>query len=261
MAPQPIATAISFDHLQPLMLAVTGWGTALDGFFDLDAAARVERLRSGDFRAALVAAGTRGGAMLDARFDAWTIAASPSRPDLVGQPVSTLGQDEVGVAGLCELVVADELATVIQVPLLNDDFEAVSELASDPSTLIGLGDAGAHVRSLTNYAYPTYVLATLVRDKARLDLTTAVHRMTEQPAQLFGLAGRGVLAPRGHADVCVIDLDRLALRPSELVHDLPGGFPRLHLGASGYRAVFVNGQRTIADDDVLGVGPGQVLKA
>jgi N-acyl-D-aspartate/D-glutamate deacylase len=261
VAPQPITTAIGFDHLSPLMLELRGWASALHGFFSLDTHGRIDRLRSADFRAALVAAGTRGGAMLNARFDAWTIAVSPSRPDLVGARVSVLGHDEQGVAGLCDLVIDDGLATLIHVPLLNDDFDAVCELVADPTTLIGLGDAGAHVRSLTNYAYPTYVLATLVRDEHRLDLASAVHRMTAQPASVFGMEDRGSVAEGYRADICVIDLEALALRPTEIVNDLPGGFPRLHQGAVGYQAVFVSGVQTVANDTFLGAGPGELIRS
>jgi N-acyl-D-aspartate/D-glutamate deacylase len=50
-------------------------------------------------------------------------------------------------------------------------------------------------------------------------------RVTASPqlegAELFGLAGRGLLAPGAFADVNVIDLEGLRLRTPELLADFP----------------------------------------
>ena len=86
-----------------------------------------------------------------------------------------------------------------------------------------------------------------------------MHQLTAVPARMHGLAGRGELSPGSAADLCVIDPDRLRLGTPELLHDLPGGAPRLHQPGEGYRAVFVNGKTVILDDAPTGAAPGKML--
>ena len=63
------------------------------------------------------------------------------------------------------------------------------------------------------------------------------------------------------ADLCVIEPAALALDPVEVVYDLPGAAPRLVQRGRGFRAVFVNGTRTIAGDEPTGARPGRFLAA
>ena len=257
---QMVTTAFSFADAPPILFRITGWGGPLAGFDRLSRAERVARLSDGDVRRALRDAGGDGPGMLDPRFGRWTIAASPSRPELTDQTVASLGPDPVGT--LLELVIADDLETVIQIGLINDDPEGVVGLVTDEGTLIALGDAGAHVNSVTGFAYPTRVLTDMVRDGGHLTLEDGVHRLTERPARLFGITDRGTLVPGQAADVCVIDLGGLALERSEIRRDLPEGSSRLFQGARGYRAVFVNGTQVIDRDRLVerAAGPGRVLR-
>jgi N-acyl-D-aspartate/D-glutamate deacylase len=124
-----------------------------------------------------------------------------------------------------------------------------------------LGDAGAHVMSVTNYRYPTYMLRELVLDKQQLELEHAVALMTSRPAQFYGLADRGELRVGAAADICVIDPATIAVGAVRVVHDLPGGAPRLYQGARGYRAVFVGGEQTIDNDAPTEARPGTVLRS
>jgi len=104
------------------------------------------------------------------------------------------------------------------------------------------------------------LLAEIVRRDGLLSLERAVQQLTQVPARLHGLAGRGVLAPGAAADVCVIDPERLALGPVSMRRDLPGDAQRLYQEGAGYRAVFVNGVQTIADDTPTGEAPGTFLR-
>jgi len=85
------------------------------------------------------------------------------------------------------------------------------------------------------------------------------------PADLFGLRDRGGLQPGLAADITVFDPDTIADHEPELVHDLPGGGPRLVQRASGIQWSFVNGQAVIQDGrlpEPSGTrGPGRLLRA
>ena len=62
------------------------------------------------------------------------------------------------------------------------------------------------------------------------------------------------------ADLCVVDLDALAMAPLRVSHDLPGGAPRLYRAGQGYRAVLVNGEMTVDHDEYTGRRPGQFVR-
>ncbi len=156
-------------------------------------------------------------------------------------------------------MIADELATLVDVPVANGCFEGRVRFLRDPHTLLALGDSGAHVMSTTQYRYPTYLLAELVRDRKLLDPELAVSHLTSRPARLLGLRDRGELRAGAVADVCVVDRERLGLEPVSVRHDLPGGAPRLFHPGRGYRAVLVGGVVSIRDDQPTGKTPGTAL--
>jgi N-acyl-D-amino-acid deacylase len=241
---QPITTSLRFDRLS-VAAGIQGWGEAMHGFFDLDHEAKLARVADAEFRQVLRDAPEDCVAMFGACYGEWVIASSPSRSELQGQTLA----DAARAAGcaptdlLCDLVVGDDLATELQTPVVNRDREGTAQLSSDPSTMIGLGDSGAHVMSVTNYTYPTDLLARLVRDEEKVPLEAAVHRLTAHPARFLGIEDRGSIAVGHPADLCVIDLDDLALGPLTVARDLPGDAPRPFRGASGYRAVLVAGAR------------------
>ncbi|MGQ0802638.1 MAG: N-acyl-D-amino-acid deacylase family protein [Actinomycetota bacterium] len=260
--PQPITTTLRFDRVSVAVL-VKGWGEAMGGFFDLDPDPRRARVDEAEFRRLLRDAPEDCTAMFGPCYREWVIASSPSRPELQGttlaEAANSAGRAPTDL--LCDLVVADDLATEVQTPVVNRDRDGTAQLAGEPTTMIGLGDSGAHVMSVTNYAYPTDLLARLVRDQARIPLETAVHRLTAHPAEFLGLTDRGTVAVGRPADLCVFDLDRLAVGPLTVEHDLPGGAPRLFRGASGYRAVLVNGEISVTDDQHTGRAAGTPLRA
>jgi N-acyl-D-aspartate/D-glutamate deacylase len=128
--------------------------------------------------------------------------------------------------------------------------------------MLGIGDAGAHIKSISNYGYPTYVLGELAARRNWLSIPDAVRRLTTQPAEAFGLKDRGVLRAGAWADVCVIDLANLRYEPAEMVADIPGGSSRLHRSARGYSRVLVNGHEVVRDDKCVSGGTkvGQLLR-
>jgi N-acyl-D-aspartate/D-glutamate deacylase len=85
--------------------------------------------------------------------------------------------------------------------------------------------------------------------------------MTGQPAQLFGLRDRGMLAEGYWGDLLVFDPTTIASEPARLVHDLPGDAPRLIAGSIGVVRVLVNGVETVRDGQPTGAVPGSLLRS
>jgi len=171
---------------------------------------------------------------------------------------------ERGVAPLdvfFDLAIEDDLAIDYMTPLLDMNEERVAKKFSDPRTMIGISDGGAHVDMLCNAGYPSYLLGTFVREKQVLSLEHAVRRITSEPAHFFGLADRGVLRPGMAADITIFDGNTIGSpeRP-EVRHDLPGGGRRLVTQAEGIQYTIVNGQVLYEGVRHTGILPGQVLR-
>jgi N-acyl-D-aspartate/D-glutamate deacylase len=101
----------------------------------------------------------------------------------------------------------------------------------------------------------------MLRGRKLLPIERAVQLITDAPARLFGIRDRGRLEEGAHADVVLVDPDRVGSELATLVHDLPGGTARLTAGSIGVVAVFVNGVQTVADDASTGALPGKLLRS
>jgi N-acyl-D-aspartate/D-glutamate deacylase len=123
------------------------------------------------------------------------------------------------------------------------NYEACREMLSSDATVPGLGDAGAHVGSICDASFTTYLLSYWGRDRphGRFDLPWLVKRLSADTARAVGLSDRGVVAPNMKADMNVIDFPRLRLNRPEIVYDLPAKGRRLIQSASGYDATIVSG--------------------
>ncbi|MDT5400430.1 MAG: N-acyl-D-amino-acid deacylase, partial [Mycobacterium sp.] len=147
-------------------------------------------------------------------------------------------------------------------PLLNyagNNYDHLHDMMSDPVSIQGLGDGGAHCGIVCDASMTTYLLSHWVRDRTRgprLALETAVHRLTGDPAAFYGLGDRGVLAPGLRADVNVIDLERLGLHYPELVTDLPANAGRLIQRSDGYVETMVLGETIVAAGELTDARPG-----
>lgn len=257
----PITLLMRFDE-RSVFVGVTGWRDVLRGFFDESPEGKKARLLDPKVREIMKMGGGDPKHPLTPDFELWTFTVTPSRPELAGLSLAEAarrdGTDPVDL--LCDQIVGDDLRTLIDVPILNRSREGVVRFLEDDRTVFGLGDSGAHVMSVTNYRYPTVLLADYVRDGASVPIELAINRLTRAPALLHGMVDRGELSPGAPADICVISPDDLALDSIRVEHDLPGNEPRLVQRAHGYRAVFVNGVQTVADDAPTTATPGQALR-
>jgi len=77
---------------------------------------------------------------------------------------------------------------------------------------------------------------------------------------VWEVPGRGVLAPGMAADVNVFDPETVGPEMPELLHDLPGGAPRLRQKARGFLATIVNGAVLLERGEPTGATPGTLLR-
>ncbi|MSR15318.1 MAG: aminoacylase [Gammaproteobacteria bacterium] len=179
-----------------------------------------------------------------------------------GMTVQQLGdaQGRHPIDALLDLVIAEQLQTVIFTPAFNDDVDLNREIFQSEYTVPGVSDGGAHTKFVTLGRYTTEFLADFVRDKHIVDLEEAHYRLSCLPAKMAGFLDRGVLAEGRPADVVIYDFEALRSTPSEIAHDFPGGEWRRVQRAEGYRYILVNGEITFEDGVCTGATPGKLLR-
>ena len=144
------------------------------------------------------------------------------------------------------------------------DHGVVHEMITDPATLLGLGDGGAHCGQICDSSLPSYMLTHWVRDRhrgPRVGLEFAVKRLTSETADFFGFNDRGRLAVGKKADVNVVDLTSLRLHHPEMRYDLPAGGKRLVQRVDGYEATIVGGVPVFERGEETGARPGRLVRA
>ncbi|HEY2137743.1 MAG TPA: amidohydrolase family protein, partial [Xanthobacteraceae bacterium] len=144
------------------------------------------------------------------------------------------------------------------------DHAPIHEMMTDPATLLGLSDGGAHCTSIVDSGLPSFMLAHWGRDRRRgprLPLELLVKRQTSETADFFGLTDRGRLAPGMRADVNLIDFGALRLHAPELVHDMPAGGRRFIQRVDGYKTTLVAGTPIFEAGEHTGALPGKLVRA
>jgi N-acyl-D-aspartate/D-glutamate deacylase len=163
---------------------------------------------------------------------------------------------------LLDVVIADDLRTGLRpvFPEAAGDWALKTEVWRDPRAVIGGSDAGAHLDMMCGAIYSTAVLGG-VRDNGGIAIEEAVHLLTDVPARLYGLKGRGRIAEGWAADLMVFDPDRVGYGPERTRDDLPGGASRLYAEGIGFEHVYVNGVEVVASDRLTGDTPGTLLRS
>lgn len=165
---------------------------------------------------------------------------------------------------LLDIVVADDLRTVLWPAPKDKDAESWRlrvEVWNDERAMIGGSDAGAHLDRMCGATFPTRFLGDMLNGRKLIPIERAVQLITQKPADLFGLAGRGTIAEGNHADIVVFDPETIGSENARLVADLPGDCVRLTAKSYGIERVLVNGTTVIVDGEPTGATPGTVLKS
>jgi len=149
--------------------------------------------------------------------------------------------------------------SLVYIPVANFS-EHIPEMLQHPNTVVALGDGGAHVGSICDTSANLYVLCKWVRELGLLELEQSIHLLTRQPAELYSLNDRGLLAEGMKADINIIDFEKLQLHTPHIVHDLPAGGKRFLQNAEGIMATFVSGQMIYENGEATGVLPGKLIR-
>ncbi len=164
-----------------------------------------------------------------------------------------------------DAMLEDDGKQLLYFPIFNYgtmNLDNVETMLAHPQALPGLSDGGAHVGTICDASFPTYMLLHWVRDreKGRLPIQRVVQMMTSDTAKYIGYADRGELVVGKRADINVFDLDKLRLYRPRLVHDLPAGGQRLLQDVEGYRATFVRGEMIAHNGELTGARPGRLAR-
>ena len=112
---------------------------------------------------------------------------------------------------LIDIALADDLRTEFRVEgVMHADTRKVGDLLDHPLCHVGASDAGAHVAQFCGAGDTTFLLEKYVRDEDQLSLERAVHRITGELADDWGIKDRGRIAPGLAADLVLFDPDEVA---------------------------------------------------
>ena len=239
---------------------------------DLPLAQKLERMRQPDFRTALLADRPDMGKSLTglvSRFD--KMYPLGEQPDY--EPCAA---DSIAGRAAARGIAPDALAydtllendgrNFIFVPVAGytqGNFDLLHEMLSHPRSTASLSDAGAHVPSVCDASFTTFMLTHWVKGRtrgARLPLEEVIRKQTGEPADIYAFHDRGVLAPGRKADINIIDMDALVLHAPYTAFDLPLGGARVLQKADGFRYTLVNGEIIAQDGVMTEARPGRLVR-
>jgi N-acyl-D-amino-acid deacylase len=183
--------------------------------------------------------------------------------DLIGRTIDDIARDRATTHGdtIVDLALDEELGTwFIRASVGHNNSEVIGALLANPLVHLGASDGGAHVGSFSTFGDTGFLFSEFVRGSKSLSLEAAVKKITLDPATIWGLKGRGLLAPGYAADVVVFDAERIARGPEIASNDFPGEGIRWIRRQEGIDTVVVNGEVTWTAHDgyVTSARAGQI---
>ncbi len=196
-----------------------------------------------------------------------TVVESSTRPDLVGVTVAD-GAAAAGVTPLdfmLDLSLSENLETRFGSILANNDEEGIAYLLPRDNVLFGLADSGAHVSQLCDACFATDLLGNWVREREVMPLERAVHKLTAEPAGVYGFTDRGSIEVGKRADITVFDPDTVDPGPLRRIRDFPADGERLTADRpTGMAHTLVNGVPIRVDNEsnteAAATRPGRTLR-
>jgi dihydroorotase/N-acyl-D-amino-acid deacylase len=148
-------------------------------------------------------------------------------------------QEKGGFSGIFHAMAEEDVERILRHPQ--------TMVASDGG-IVAPGEGVPHPRSYGTFAR---VIARYSRDRELLSFEEAIRKMSSLPADRLSLGDRGRIREGAHADIAVLDRER--------VSD-PADFGNPHQYAVGARHVLVNGVLVLRDGEVTGARPGRALR-
>ena len=169
---------------------------------------------------------------------------SDANKPLEGRMLAEVAQ-EMGKAlpdAMLDIALRDGLQTEFQLKgAIHATPDEVIQLLDNPLVHVGASDAGAHVSQFCGAGDTGDLLDLYVRQRGDITLERAVHRLTGELAQAWGLGERGLIKEGYAADLVIFDPDTIARGKEEFVSDFPGEARRYVCHAKGIDTVIVNG--------------------
>ncbi|MDH3654913.1 MAG: amidohydrolase family protein [Myxococcales bacterium] len=179
---------------------------------------------------------------------------------------AAMGRGEAVLSLIYDAMLEQDGKALLYFPVYNYagmNLDAVHDMLTHPLALPGLSDGGAHVGTICDASFTTFLMTHWARDRdhGRIPLERIIQMQAHDTARFLGLRDRGRLAPGLRADVNIIDFNKLELLPPTMLKDLPAGGQRLMQHAKGYIATLVNGQVITKDGTLTGERPGRLVRA
>jgi len=150
-------------------------------------------------------------------------------------------------------------------PLFNyieNNLDNLHTMLTHPLAMPGLSDGGAHVGTICDASFPTFLMTHWGRDRDhdRIPLEKLVRMQARETARYAGFVDRGEIALGQKADFNIIDYDNLKLHAPRMHQDLPAGGKRLLQAADGYLATIVSGEVIAQNGAFTGARPGRLVR-
>ncbi len=188
----------------------------------------------------------------------------PSPNESFGAAAMASGEPVLGL--IYDAMLEQDGEALLYFPVYNYtgmNLDAVHEMLTHPLALPGLSDGGAHVGTICDASFTTFLMTHWARDRdrGRIPLERVIQMQAADTARFIGLRDRGLLKPGLRADLNIIDFDNLELLPPRMLKDLPAGGQRLMQYAKGYVATLVQGEAIARDGKLSGARPGRLVRA
>ena len=227
---------------------------------------QLRRLRKADVVADLVRAANEstygeafGAEARPPEFDRMRVFDAPVPPNpTVAEAARARGVDPVEC--MIQLAVETDLDQFFVQTFAPFDDDVVAEVLRHRHVVMGFSDSGAHVSQMSDASIQTHLLAHYVRNRGTFTFEEAVRMMTLAPARAWGFHDRGMVREGLIADLNVIDPATVAPAMPTVVHDLPGGEPRISQQSVGIAATLVRGRVTVRDGVHTGDFPGELIR-